>query len=102
MRELRQRVFISPPRFVARIFSMGALALSGGIASAQDFPAKPIRIVTAEAGGGNDFAARVVAQGLGGLGQPVIVENRPSGVIPGAIVAKAAPDGHTLLAYGVA
>ena len=90
-----------PFDFVVCVFSMGALVLSGGIVSAQDFPTKPIRIVSAEAGGGNDFAARVVAQGLGGLGQPVIVENRPSGVIPGAIVAKAQPDGHTLLAYGV-
>jgi len=89
------------PRFVACLFSMGAMVLSGGTVSAQDFPTKPIRIVSAEVGGGNDFAARIVAQGLGSLGQPVIVENRPSGVIPGAIVAKAQPDGYTLLAYGI-
>ncbi len=85
-------------RFALYIF---LLALSGGFVSAQEYPTKAIRIVSAEAGGGNDFAARVVAQGLAGLGQPVIVENRPSGVIPGSIVAKAPPDGYTLLAYGV-
>jgi len=88
-------------RFVACLFSVGALLSSSGIASAQNFPAKPIRVVTAEVGGGNDFAARVVAQGLGGLGQAVVVDNRPSGVIPGSIVSKAPPDGYTLLAYGV-
>jgi len=89
------------PRFVACMFSLGAMVLSGGVVPAQNYPTRPIRIVSAEVGGGNDFAARIVAQGLGGLGQPVIVENRPSGVIPGSIVAKAQPDGHTLLAYGV-
>ena len=89
------------PRFVVCTFSLGAMFLSGGIVSAQGFPAKPIRIVSAEVGGGNDFAARVVAQGLNVMGQPVIVDNRPSGVIPGSIVAKAPPDGYTLLAYGV-
>lgn len=89
------------PRFVVCVFSMGAMVLSVGTVPAQNFPAKPIRIVSAEVGGGNDFAARIVAQGLGGLGQPVVVENRPSGVIPGSIVAKAQPDGYTLLAYGV-
>ena len=89
------------PCFFACMVSMGAMVLSGSIVAAQDFPIKPIRIVSAEVGGGNDFAARVVAQGLGALGQPVIVDNRPSGVIPGSIVAKAPPDGYTLLAYGV-
>jgi len=89
-------------RFTSSLLLTGATVLSGGVVSGQDFPTKPIRIVSAEPGGGNDFAARVVAQGLGSLGQPVIVENRPGGVIPGAIVAKAAPDGYTLLAYGVA
>ena len=101
LRRNKQGVIVLSPRLVACMLSMGAMVLSGGIVSAQDFPTKPIRIVSAEAGGGNDFAARVVAQALGGLGQPVIVENRPSGVIPGSIVAKARPDGYTLLAYGV-
>ena len=89
------------PRFIAGMFSMGVVVLSGGFVAAQDFPTKPIRIVSAEVGGGNDFAARAVAQGLSTLGQPVIVDNRPSGVIPGSIVAKAPPDGYTLLAYGI-
>ena len=67
---------------------------------AQDFPTRPVRIVTSEAGGGNDVQARVIARGLTGvLGQQVIVENRPSGVIPGEIVARATPNGYTLLLY---
>ena len=75
-------------------------ALAASQADAQTYPTRPVRIVTAEAGGGSDFTARLLAQGLtGGLGQQVIVENRPSGFIPGEIVAKAAPDGHTLLLF---
>jgi len=67
---------------------------------AQEFPTRPVRIVTSEAGGGNDVQARVIARGLTGvLGQQVIVENRPSGVIPGEIVARATPNGYTLLLY---
>lgn len=67
-------------------------------AGAQPFPSKPIRIVTTEAGGGTDFAARIIAQGLTqALGQQMVVDNRPSGVIPGETVAKAAADGYTLL-----
>ena len=72
-------------------------------ASAQTFPSKPLRILTSEPGGGTDFVARMVAQGLTeSLGQQVIVENRGggSGAIAGEALAKAAPDGHTLLAYG--
>ena len=61
---------------------------------------KPLRIVTSEAGGGNDVPARIVAQGLTlALGQQVVIENRPSGVVPAEIVAKAAPNGYTLLFY---
>jgi hypothetical protein len=59
--------------------------------------------VTSEPGGGNDFAARVIAQGLTApLGQPVVVDNRggASGAIAGETVAKGAPDGHLLLLYG--
>jgi tripartite-type tricarboxylate transporter receptor subunit TctC len=70
-------------------------------AAAQEFPSKPVRIVTSEVGGGGDFTARLVAQGLtAALGQPAVVDNRGGGVIAGEFVARAAPDGHTLLVYG--
>ncbi len=59
-----------------------------------------MRIVTSEAGGGNDVQARMIARALtGALNQQVIVENRPSGVIPGEILARATPNGYTLLLY---
>ena len=75
-------------------------ALVTGVAAAQTYPTKPIRLVTSEAGGGNDIQARLIAQGLSSrLGQRVVVDNRPSGVIPGDIVSKAAADGYTLLLY---
>src|SRR5688572_29478669 len=71
-------------------------------ACAQTFPSKPIRIVTAAVGGSNDVMARMIGQGIvGSLGQPVIVDNRAGSVIiPAEMVAKSAPDGHTLLLYG--
>jgi len=79
-----------------------ALPMPGAhAASAQNFPTKPIRIVTSEIGGGLDFVARLVAQGLtGSLGHQVIIDNRPSGVFTGSIVSKASPDGYTLLFNG--
>src|SRR5690349_19792418 len=67
----------------------------------QSYPSKPIRIVTTPAGTGTDFQSRLVAQEIAGpLGQPVVIDNRPSGVIPGDTVAKAQPDGYTLLWAG--
>jgi tripartite-type tricarboxylate transporter receptor subunit TctC len=78
----------------------GVTALCAGAACAQTYPAKPVRIVTAPAGGGNDFSARLVARGIGGpLGQQVIVDNRPT-ILGPEIVSKAPPDGYTLLLTG--
>src|SRR5258706_9849786 len=86
-------------RFAAGIFSIGVIILGAGSVSGQNYPNRPIRIVTAEPGGSPDFVSRLVAQGISGpLGQPVIVENRSSsGIVPADTVAKATPDGHTLL-----
>lgn len=70
-------------------------------AMAQDFPTKPIRIVTGGAGGGNDVLARLIGAGLtANWGQQVVVDNRPSGVIPGEITMRAQPDGYTLVLSG--
>jgi len=79
----------------------GALVLAAGAAWGQDYPARPVRLVSPGPGGGADFVARFLAQGISGpLGQQVVVDNRPAGVIPGQIVAKAAPDGYTLMVNG--
>ena len=65
---------------------------------AQNYPTKPVRFVTSEPGGTNDITARLIAPGLSAsLGQQVLIDNRPAGVIPGQLVSKAPPDGHTLL-----
>src|SRR5689334_22266302 len=68
-------------------------------ASAQEFPVKPIRIVTSPPGGANNFMARVLEQGLNeSVGWRIVVDNRPSGgFIQGDMLARAAPDGYTLL-----
>ena len=78
-----------------------SLMLVAGAALCQGYPTESIRIVTAAAGGGTDFVSRLIARAIAGpLGQQVLVDNRPSGVIPGDVVAKARPDGHTLLLAG--
>jgi tripartite-type tricarboxylate transporter receptor subunit TctC len=77
------------------------VGLIGGPVSAQDYPTRPVRLVVPYAAGGDtDAMARYIARGLEQrLGQPVIVENRPGQgtAVGGAYVAKAAPDGYTLL-----
>lgn len=85
-------------RPIARVVAAAVMVLGTQAAYGQLQPNKPIRLVTSGIGGGTDFAARVLANGLtASLGQPVIVENRGSSVVPGDVVAKASPDGHTLL-----
>ncbi len=75
----------------------GMLALCAGMVCGQNFPNKPIHLITGTAGGALDFTARLIAPGLtSGLGQQVVVDNR-AGLLIGALVAKAPPDGHTLL-----
>lgn len=87
-----------------RIFVSAALALSllAGSAAAQDFPAQPVTMVVGFApGGGMDTMARLVGGAISpGLGQPVVVENRPgaAGTLAPSHVAAAKPDGYTLYA----
>ena len=103
---LRQRTFFESGicimtsthiRFLAAI----AASLTVFAAQAQVWPAKPISlVVTYPPGGGADTMARLIAPKLGeALGQTVVVENKPgaSGQIGASAVAKATPDGHTLM-----
>ncbi|MCA0327711.1 MAG: tripartite tricarboxylate transporter substrate binding protein [Proteobacteria bacterium] len=80
---------------------LAAASLAAPLAQAQDYPTKPITlIVPFGPGSGTDQAARVMAQGLGEeVKVPVVVENKAgaSGFLAAQYVAKAAPDGHTLL-----
>ncbi len=82
------------------LFLLPSLVLLPALAAAEDFPAKPIRlIVPFPAGGPNDIIARVVGQRMSELsGQPVLIDNRggQGGVLGTDAVAKAAPDGYTI------
>lgn len=83
------------------IFLMGLMTRGADGASGQDYPYKPIRIVTGSIGGGADFVARLIAHGISGsLGQQMIVDNRGVGAAPGEVVSKSPPDGYTLLIFG--
>ena len=90
------KLAVAIPLCVANTLSARALAAG----SEQGFPTKPLRMLTAEPGGGSDLLARVVAQGLSSsLGQQVVVDNRVGGVIIAELAAKAPPDGYTLFTY---
>jgi tripartite-type tricarboxylate transporter receptor subunit TctC len=95
---------IKPASHLARAL-VALLAIGSTAVGAQDnaanYPAKAVRIVVGlAAGGGIDVIARVVAQKMSdSMGQPVLVENKPgaSGIIAAEFVAKAPPDGYTLM-----
>src|SRR5689334_11692523 len=88
-------------RAMLRFAIIALCILSSAAASAEQWPSRPVRlIVPYPAGGGTDIVARVLARKLGAaLGQPFVVENKPggTGIIAGQAVARAAPDGYTLL-----
>ena len=85
----------------ARFFAVISVLLLVQVVRAEDFPARPIKIlVGAPAGGTTDTMARAIAEPMSAaLKQPVLVENRPGagGNLAAAAVAKSAPDGYTLL-----
>ncbi|MBI1988494.1 MAG: tripartite tricarboxylate transporter substrate binding protein [Betaproteobacteria bacterium] len=93
------------PGSTIRWLCAASILAAAGHAAAQGYPVKPIRMIVPSAPGGSvDTLARIVAQKMTeSLGQQVIVENRSGsgGVVGTELVAKAAPDGYTLLmAYG--
>ncbi|OGA54830.1 MAG: hypothetical protein A3F74_18435 [Betaproteobacteria bacterium RIFCSPLOWO2_12_FULL_62_58] len=86
---------------IAVMALVSATVLFPGLAAAQNFPTKPIRMIVPYAPGGNvDISARIVGPALSELlGQTVIVDNRPGGGgnVGAGLVAKGTPDGYTLL-----
>jgi tripartite-type tricarboxylate transporter receptor subunit TctC len=83
-----------------------AVALSGAFARAQTYPTKPIHLVVPyPAGGGTDFFARLVGAKMAEIiGQPIVIENKPGAAtnLGAEFVARAAPDGYTILLGDVA
>jgi tripartite-type tricarboxylate transporter receptor subunit TctC len=88
------------------MIAAGALAIAAAQANAQDYPSKAVRLVVPYLpGGSTDIVARIIAPRIGAsLGQQVVVDNRGGGAsIPGTdAVARAVPDGYTLLLANIA
>jgi tripartite-type tricarboxylate transporter receptor subunit TctC len=79
-----------------------ALALVAGSAWAQSYPSRPVRIIVPAGAGGPDVVGRIIAAKLTEqMGQTFFVENHPgaNGIVGADMVAKAAPDGYTLMVY---
>ena len=75
---------------------LGSVAFAA-TAQAQTYPSRPVRMITSAIGGGVDFTARVLAQGLAAnLGQPIVVDNRGGTHVSSITAANAAPDGYTV------
>jgi tripartite-type tricarboxylate transporter receptor subunit TctC len=87
--------------FLAAAMMMAGLAIGIQVASGQDYPAKPVRVVIPfAAGAGTDLTGRIVAQELSKrLGQQFFIENKPGAAaqLGTDLVAKSQPDGYTLL-----
>ncbi len=92
------------PRVTLAIAVSACLVAAATTALAQDYPSRPIRVVVPfTPGTGMDIIARTVGPRLSErLGQPVVIDNRPgaSGNLGAELVAKAAPDGHTVMVSG--
>jgi tripartite-type tricarboxylate transporter receptor subunit TctC len=87
-------------RFIAVAFAAAVSVCAAGVACAQDYPAKVIRIVTSPPGGSNDFVSRLLVKGLTErAGWQLVVDNRPTVLAP-EVVMRTAPDGYTLLVTG--
>jgi tripartite-type tricarboxylate transporter receptor subunit TctC len=85
----------------AYLLACAAISLFATYAFGQQYPVKPVRMIAAQAGGANDIPARLIAQALSiKMGQPFVVINIPGGQMAGDSLAKAPPDGHTLMFYG--
>ena len=84
-----------------RSAALWLLFFAASVGAQEPYPGKPVRIIVGySAGGGNDLIVRVMAPRLSeGLGQPIIIENKPGAqaIIATEYVAKAAPDGYTIL-----
>jgi tripartite-type tricarboxylate transporter receptor subunit TctC len=89
------------PRLAICISVAGLMiAVAGETVYGQNYPNRPIRVITSLPGGGSDVTLRLIAPGISSsLGQPVVIENRPSN-LTGEIVARALPDGYTWLIDG--
>ena len=88
------------PKIILASLAMSVVVCTAGVAQAQAWPTRPIRVVVGfAAGGGTDAVARGMAPRLSELlGQPVVIDNRPgaNGALGADLVAKAQPDGYTL------